>query len=229
MSAASDPACNRCIIFDTSFDTCEGCRHSSPLNCYMSNLEGTMHRKNQLVSSLGAALALSLAASNAASASLVAYDFSVTATDGPLSGTTEHGTFSYDSNSIVPGGGQNAAAGLLTALSFSWNGITYDQTTANTGFLEFGASGELDRAVFGTDCAAGCIVPVSTNAWAFNLSPPGGPFEFLYTLSGNPGLFDGRVTAALAVPAPEPSTLAILGIGCALVCAARRSRGNAQA
>ena len=181
------------------------------------------------VSSLGAVFALSLMASGVASASPITYDFTVTATDGPLSGTTEGGTFSYDSSSTVAGGGQNAGAGLLTALSFSWNGIAYDQTRANTGFLDFNASGELIRAVFGTDCAAGCIVPASTNAWAFNLSPAGGPLEFFYTVSGNAGLFEGSVTAELAVPAPEPNTLALLGIGCAVVGAARRSRRNALA
>jgi hypothetical protein len=188
-----------------------------------------MHLKIQLVSSLGAALALSLMAPSVASASPITYDFSATATDGPLSGTTERGTFSYDSGSIVPGGGQNAGAGLLTALSFSWNGIAYDQTTANTGFIDFDASGNLVRAAFGTDCAGACIVLPSSNAWAFNLSPPGGPLEFFYTLPGNAGLFEGSATAALAVPTPEPNTLALLGIGCALVGVARRSRRNALA
>lgn len=101
--------------------------------------------------------------------------------------------------------------------------------TANTGFIDFNTSGKLVRAVFGTDCAAGCIVPALTNAWAFNLSPPGGPLEFFYTLPSNARLFEGSVTAALAVPTPEPNTLALLGIGCALVGAARRSRRDALA
>ncbi len=126
-------------------------------------------------------------------------------------------------SSTVPGGGQNAGAGLLTALSFSWYGIAYDSTTANAGFIDFNASGKLVRAVFGTDCAAGCIVLPSTNAWAFDLSPPGGPLEFFYTLPGNAGLFEGSVTAALAVYRGAEHAGAI-GIGCALVGPRRPSR-----
>ena len=62
------------------------------------------------------------------------YSFSVMATAGPLDGVTENGTFSYDSSSIVPGG-ININTGQRTALSFTWNAITYNQTTANTGAL----------------------------------------------------------------------------------------------
>lgn len=182
-----------------------------------------MHRKTQLVSSLGAAFALSLMASSLANASSITYDFTVTAAkDGsPLGGTTENGTFSYNSSSIVPGG-SNVSIGLLTSLSFSWNGITYDQTTANTGFLIFDVSGNLVRAVFGNDCLGGCIATPSTNTWFINLVPPGG--DFSYAVLGNDGLFAGSITAALAVP--EPSTLVLLSLGCALVGTARRSRRN---
>jgi hypothetical protein len=182
-----------------------------------------MHWKNQLISSLGAAFALSLMASGLANASPITYDFTVTATDGPFGGTTEQGIFTYNSSSIVPGG-SNVATGLLTSLSFTWNGTIYDQTTANTGFLSFDASGNLIRAVFGNDCLAGCIVPPSTNTWSIILVPPGGPLEFLYAVPGNGGLFTGSVTAAIAVA--EPGTLALSGLGCALVVAARRSRRN---
>jgi hypothetical protein len=41
---------------------------------------------------------------SAARATPITYAFTVTATDGPLAGTVEHGSFSYDSSSIVPGG-----------------------------------------------------------------------------------------------------------------------------
>src|SRR5215472_15642660 len=113
-----------------------------------------MEQKNRCVSVLLAAFALALTVGGIANASPITYDFTVTATSGPLSGTIEHGTFSYDSSSIVPGG-INQAAGLLTGLSFVWNGISYDQTTANTGDLRFDASGHLTEALFGTDCSAG--------------------------------------------------------------------------
>jgi len=183
-----------------------------------------MHQKFQLVLSLGAALVLSLIGSGLVSASPITYTFTVTATDGPLSGTTEDGTFSYDSSSVVPGG-QNTTPGLFTSLAFVWNGTAYDQTTANTGFLDFDATGNLTRAVFGNDCAAGCIIINGTNTWAINLSPPGGPMEFFYAVPGTEGSFIGSVTAARTVPVPEPTALAFLGLlGCVLVAAAERFR-----
>jgi hypothetical protein len=86
--------------------------------------------------------ALGLLAAGGAKASLITYDFTVTATSGPLDGTVEKGTFSYDSSSIVPGG-VNPNAGLLTSLSFSWDGMAFTQATANTGNLGFNLDGSL--------------------------------------------------------------------------------------
>jgi hypothetical protein len=88
---------------------------------------------------LAAIAGLGWLAAGGAKASLITYDFTVTATSGPLEGAVAHGTFSYDSSSIVPGN-FNVATGLLTSLSFSWNGVAYTQATANTGFLGFDAS-----------------------------------------------------------------------------------------
>jgi hypothetical protein len=77
----------------------------------------------------------------------------------------------------VPGG-TNSNTGLLTALNFTWDGITYDQTTANTGFLTFNTSGTLVTDVFGNDCSAGqCIVASNRVDWV--VAGPG-----LWLLSG---------------------------------------------
>lgn len=186
-----------------------------------------MHQKNQLGSSLAAAFILILMATGLANAFPITYDFTVTATSGPLNGTVEHGTFGYDSSSIVPGG-ENSAAGLLTSLSFSWNGVAYDQAIANTGDLVFDASGNLILALFGTNCGSGCSVDAADNANEFyTFASPGLPNNFVYTVLGRTdAFFEGTTTAALAVPAPEPTTLALLGLGCALVGAVRRSRRN---
>jgi hypothetical protein len=52
---------------------------------------------------------LGLLAAGSAKADLITYDFTVTATTGPLAGTMADGTFSYDSSSIVLGGVNSAS------------------------------------------------------------------------------------------------------------------------
>ncbi|MGH7030825.1 MAG: hypothetical protein ACREEZ_10405, partial [Stellaceae bacterium] len=131
-----------------------------------------------------AGLAFTAAGVVKSEAAPVNYDFSITATSGPLSGTTATGTFSYDTSSIVPGGFNNNT-GLLTALDFTWDGITYNQTTANTGYLGFDASGALALDAFGNNCSAGiCTVVAGEEQWYFGY-PPG----FVYAVAGNPGFF----------------------------------------
>ena len=65
---------------------------------------------------LAAVVAFLLLGASAAKAAPITYDFTVTGTSGPLNGTAAHGTFSYDSSSIVPRGA-NQATGLLTSLT----------------------------------------------------------------------------------------------------------------
>ena len=178
-----------------------------------------MQQKN-CISSLAAAFALSLITVGLAKASPITHNFTATATSGPLSGTIEHGTFSYDFSSIVPGG-VNLATGLLTSLSFSWNGIAYDQTTANTGNLAFDASGNLIDAEFGTNCIAFGCSAFGIDSWFISGIPP------FISYNTSAGFGGGSANIAPAVAAPEPTTLALLGIGCALVGAARRSHRGA--
>lgn len=167
---------------------------------------------------LAAVVTFPLLGASAAQAAPITYDFTVTGTSGPLNGTAAHGTFSYDSSSIVPRGA-NQATGLLTSLSFSWNGISYDQTTANTGDLRFDVSGNLTQAQFGSNCSSfGCSLIFGSNSW-FGIT---GSF---FSYSTPTGLGSGSFTIAPAVVAtPEPTTLALLGLGCVLVGAARRGR-----
>jgi hypothetical protein len=167
----------------------------------------------RIISALIGGFALTLAVALNANASPITFSFSVTATSGPLDGITENGTFTYDSSSIIPGGGFNFDPELLTGLNFTWNGITYNQTTANTGFLEFDSSGNLTEAFFGDDCMpGGCQIAGGTNDWSLSAIPGETAPNFTYATPST-SFFEGNsVTTALS-PIPEPSTLALVGVG----------------
>jgi hypothetical protein len=161
-----------------------------------------------------------LAISGAATSATITYDFTVTGTSGPLSGVTESGYLSYESSIVVPG---NEVIGtpLLTDLSFTWNGIAYDETTANTGSLSFDASGALEGGVFGNTCPTDstCTVSPGENEWFILL----GSGTLVYATDGTDTTYRGTVTYEVArVPAPVP--LALLGIGIATIGLTRRKR-----
>ncbi|HEX6998975.1 MAG TPA: hypothetical protein VF322_12610 [Gammaproteobacteria bacterium] len=130
----------------------------------------------------------------------ITYDFSVTATAGPLAGTTATGFFTFDDAIIPPGGGTVEAANLLTDLAFTWNGIAYDETTANTGLFTFAATGDPLEVAFGTTCVPGlCALVGATNDWMV------GRGAFAYTLPGVFAFYDGTVSfTRRPVEVPEP-------------------------
>jgi len=72
---------------------------------------------------------LSAGGVTAAFADTLTVQFTVQATTGSLNGTTASGSFSFDSSIIPVGGKEIDQVGLLTNLSFTWNGISY--TAAN--------------------------------------------------------------------------------------------------
>ena len=167
-------------------------------------------------------------ASVLAQASPITYDFSTTATGGPLAGATASGSFSYDSASIVPAG-NDAGPGFLTALNFTWDGISYNAATANSGLLAFDGSGNLVAAIFGTNCGAGfCGVTAGHEQWSLSLTTS---FSRLtYSTPSDAGFDRGSATFAPvpATPAPEPLTLSLFAAGLAGLAARRRKkRGRA--
>lgn len=200
-----------------------------------------------------AILVVIVANSNAAQASLLTYDFTVTippgSAFGPLAGVVAPGTLSFD-NSLIPASGFGAVGGpgLLSDLSFSWNGITYDETTANTGGLGFGGfpflgaaqPGELTSFVFGNDCdnpmmPGTCLVLSDTNDWrasmAVSVDPDSHVVSFqsslFYAVPGLPGQFGASNVDALGpiqiekvAPVPQPPTLLLLMGGFVAVFAA---------
>lgn len=175
------------------------------------------------------AVAAALAASLAASAKSLTYDFTVNGGPvGPLANVTASGSFSFDSSVIPAGGGLVSATGLLTGLAFTWDGLSYDQTTANTGSLEFNSSGMLEGVNFGTSCTVGaCNVSSSRDDWDISGRNPFGNVtsaEFLYTV-GNGELYSSYQTRLAAAPEIDPATTAgaiTLLLGALAIVRARR-------
>jgi hypothetical protein len=140
-------------------------------------------------------------------ASTVTYDFTITDVSGPLPGPYS-GSFSFDSSIIVPGQ-VVAGTGLLTDVNFTFNGVSYNASTANTGYLIFDSTGALSRFCFGNDAdSEGCQVVFGYNT--FYVTATG----FSYTLSDDIG-GGGNTTFSLApaAPTPEPSSLLLLASG----------------
>ena len=156
-----------------------------------------------------------------AQATLLTYNFGVTATSGPLAGTSATGTFGFDDSIIPTGGGTVIGPDLLTDLDFTWNGIAYDENTANTGGFIFDSLGNMTLAVFGNDCsAATCGVSGGVEGWyARFLAPP----VFAYSTTGDITIGDGT-TYLSPVAVPEPAPLALMGFGLAGLVFARKRK-----
>jgi hypothetical protein len=150
---------------------------------------------------------VTMAMSGAASGSSIMYDFRVDATSGVLSGDTASGNFTFDIGTIPSGGGTVGTTNLLTALSFRWDGITYNASTANTGWLTFNSKGHLTFFSFGDDCtASACTVNSPSTDW---LASPGA-VGFVYSDGGPLGF--GKVSYSLVTSVPEPATAALFAL-----------------
>jgi len=156
----------------------------------------------------------------AANADLINVDFTVTGTSGPLIGVMSSGFFTFDDSVIPGGGGLVGQIGLLTDLSFSWNGIAYDETTANTGWLSFDALETLDDFGFGTNCDAGVC---ALNSWDTGFILAGPIFRYSITTSAGSGIYAGDGAYSIR-SVPDPGTLALLGIGLIGMGLARRNK-----
>jgi hypothetical protein len=149
-----------------------------------------------------------------AHATPVTYNFQVKAASGPLVGMTAAGTFTFDDSVIANQDqyGYVQAIDLLTDLNFTWNGIAYDESTANTGWLGFDANGELDAIGFGNHYDDGVVfIDFGTNEWCLTQSFHGGSISFAYTTPGADTIFTDGVGSYQ--PVPEPATMLLLASG----------------
>jgi hypothetical protein len=147
-----------------------------------------------------------------AAADPITYQFGVTAIDGPLAGTTSIGTLTFDTSIIPSSGGFVSIAGLFTQLAFAWDGVNYDETTANTGTLGFEADGTLIYALFGTDCGPsgfGCGVGPDPNEWSFDIYYGAGAFYYISPIDPT-AIFTGNVALTGPVSIAAPGTLPLL-------------------
>ncbi|MBC7680695.1 MAG: PEP-CTERM sorting domain-containing protein [Ferruginibacter sp.] len=153
----------------------------------------------------------------AAQATPITYDFSANVVSGTASGSTVSGYFTYDSGAVAPSQFVDAT-GLFSDLGFAWGGVNYTEATANTGYLSFDASGALQDFLFGTACVAGsCSVAANSQDWMF------ASYGFTFA-EGGAVLFSDTPAFALRSQVPEPGSLALLGLGLALLPMARKKK-----
>jgi hypothetical protein len=216
-----------------------------------------MRSKNWIFALIGS-LALMLPFAFHANASTITYSFTAVgitgcnpvptcpeSVPGPLTGVSATGTFSYDSSSIPPFGGPDTVAdNLFTAFSLTWNGISYNQTTANTGVLFFNPSGTLTEAFFGNNCvglSGSCNLVDGTNNWVFDVClvgpcPGGGGGQYAVTNPSYPFAYFVDLSGSLVTSTPPPTTplpaalpLFATGLGALGLLGWRRKRKNTAA
>jgi hypothetical protein len=163
----------------------------------------------------------------AAPAAPITYDFTVDGgPDGPLAGVTSSGFFTFD-DSIIPAGAGVLTGSFFTDFGFSWNGVAYDETTAESGALRFDASGALDGWLFGSNCSGGtCFLLPGFDRWAVVTTVNFGDV-FAYTLAGSEIVYSVPFAATVTprvTPVSEPGTLALFGLMPLMLVALRQRR-----
>ena len=176
-----------------------------------------MNKTPRRVASL-AALALAAAAATA-NAAPVTYNFLFSSTSGALQFGPTLGSFTYDDSVAPVGGGFVSALGLFSDLDVSFGAWSFDETTANSGWLWFDAAGGLIEAHFGNNCIAGsCTISSGSEHWWVRVGLAGQSVnDFAYSGYNGEQSFQSTQSNRLLPPnqVPEPASMLLAALGLA--------------
>ncbi|KQW46227.1 hypothetical protein ASD88_07360 [Pelomonas sp. Root662] len=162
----------------------------------------------------------------AAEAGPVTRQFEFSSTAGALQFGPQIGSFTYDDAVAPVGGGYVSALGLFANLDVSFGGFSFDETTANSGWLRFDPAGVLLDAHFGNNCNAGsCTISGGASQWWIRVGQVGNSVnDFSYSgFNGEAGFRSTNLNALLPnATVPEPASIALAALALVAAGATRR-------